>query len=177
MNARTEEHRLAEPWNDGRLPGGRLRDPSPIDRGDGSWLWTAEGGAAPGGAGHEIDQCQCVWHEDPKRPQERGWYMLLENRSSITSMRVGPFARTFGLADALRDIFPAENGRPSEGEYLENRLTKIIDQAADERIVERARALAETVDMGLAGLTNPGELIEAVEDACNDRREWRQREA
>ena len=168
---------LNKPSNDEGLPGGPLQDPSPIDRGDGSWLWTQDGQTPPRGKGHEIDQCRCIWHEPPQRPQERGWYMLIEERSGATTMRVGPFERTFGLADALRDIFPADNGRPTEADYLESRLTKMVEHAADERIVEAARALAGTAEPGHAWLANPGELIDAVEQACNDRREWRRREA
>ena len=164
----------AEAADDARLPGGALHDPAPLDRGDGAWLWTTGGAPMSGTEPLRIDGAGCEWYEGGPTRISRGWYVLARLPGDGAQVRVGPYATAFGLADALRDLFPASQGGRDDVEYLEGRVAELIDLAGDERIVEAAQLLATGGRSSLGG-GNPAGLIAGVRAACADRDAWERR--
>lgn len=164
----------AEAGDDAGLPGGAMNDPSPVDRGDGAWLWTTGGAPMNDGEPPRIDRAECEWHEEGEEHGRRGWYVLAELGDSDVRVRVGPYPNAFGVADALRDLFPASREGRADIDYLEERVGEVVDLAGDERIVRAAEALAGG-GLGMRRGASPAELIAAVRSACADRDEWERR--
>ena len=172
MNQKRMEQ--TEAADDGRLPGGAMHDPSPLDRGDGAWLWTTGGAPLNDSEPLRIDGASCEWHESGPTRAGRGWYVLAMLPGEGGRVRIGPYPTTFGLADALRDLFPARLGGRDDVDYLESRVSRLVELASDDRIVEAAGMLSAPEHAGI-GAMNPAELIAAVREACADREAWEKR--
>ena len=163
-----------EAGDDARLPGGAMNDASPVDRGDGAWVWTTDGAPMDEGGAPRIDHAECRWHEGDRAGRGRGWYVLAALGDGAGRVRIGPYPSAFGVADAVRDLFPASRDGRIDIDYLEERVGTMIDLAGDERIMAAAEALA-TGGLDMAGGASPAELLAAVRSACADRDEWERR--
>ena len=152
-----------------------MHDPAPLDRGDGAWLWTTGGAPVNESEPLRIDGATCHWHEGGPARRGRGWYLLAMLPGEGNNVRIGPYPTVFGLADALRDLFPASLGGRDDVDYLERRVSEIVETATDERIVEAAGMLNAPEQAGM-GAMNPAELIAAVREACADREAWEKRQ-
>ena len=152
------------------LPGGQLGDDQPIERPDGGWEWTRPNREQR----HDRNRCRAVWHAAAAAEAE-GWYVLVDDGSELTDLRIGPLTDVWRAANALRDLFPA----PREADratlqYMEGRAARIIEAGLGERVEAAAVAYASmktAPPLSVLG-ANPAKMLDRLQAACDERRAW-----